>query len=236
MSPGGLADSPSTVFGLGIALFLVVGGVGFWLQRKRRERLMGWARLNGWTYLSSDPSLVDLSTRHPFGQGRARRTSEVLRGRFQGRDALSFVYSWKTGSGKSESTHTAHVVALALPAYLPIVEVTPEGVLDRIATAVGVQDLRFESEAFNRAFRVQAYDERTAYAVIHPRLMERLLQPDARGEAWRTDGTWILSWRSGATDVDSLAARFGLLSAVVASVPRHVWQDHGYDPLAPDLR
>ncbi len=231
-----MTTSPGAVFGIGVVLVLLVGAVGFWVQRKRRERLVEWARVNGWTYVSSDPSLVDLSTRYPFGQGRSRRTSEVLRGRFQGGEALSFVYSWKTGSGKSETTHTVHVAALALPAYLPIVEVTPEGIFDRVVTAMGMQDLRFESEAFNRAFRVQAHDERTAYAVIHPRLMERLLQPDARGEAWRTDGVWILSWRNGATDLDSLGTRFALLSAIVASVPRHVWQDHGYDPLAPPAR
>ena len=227
---------PSMLFVVGILAVAVIGVGGWWLQAKRREKLAQWAAANGWLYVDSDPSLVDLSQRYPFGDGHARRTGEVLRGRFGGHEALSFVYTWKTGSGKDESTHTAHVVALALPAYLPIVEVTPESALDRVAKAFGGQDLRFELEEFNRAFRIQAYDERTAHAVIHPRLMERLLQPDARDLSWRTEGTWILSWQAGATDLDSLARRFGVLSAVVASIPRHVWQDHGFDPLAPPAR
>lgn len=50
MSPNDLVGSPSAVLGLGIALFVVVGAVGFWVQHKRRERLGEWARLNGWTY------------------------------------------------------------------------------------------------------------------------------------------------------------------------------------------
>ena len=90
---------------------------------------------------------------------------------------------------------------------------------------------QFESEAFNRAYRVAADDQRTGHAILPPRLMERLL-PDALGNAWRIDGTWILSWEPGTTDLDRLAPRLGLLSAVVRSVPRHVWQDHG-DPTRP---
>lgn len=224
------------VFGVGLVVGVGALVLTIWYQAARRKRLVEWARANGWQHLDSDPSLVDLSSRYPFGQGHRRRVREVLRGRFAGAPALSFVYTWRTGSGKSETTHTVHVAALGLPAYLPIVEVAPEGILGRFATAFGVQDLRFESEEFNRAFRVQAYDERTAYAVVHPRLMHRLLEPDARAVAWRTDGTWILSWQLGTTDLASLASRLGLLSAVVAAIPRHVWQDHGFDPLAPPAR
>jgi hypothetical protein len=227
---------PGAVLVVGVVLVVAVLVVGVWYSTVRRKRLVEWAARNGWSYTSSDPSLENLSSRYPFDEGHGRRTGEVLRGRFAGTDALSFVYSWKTGSGKDEHSHTAHVAALALPAWLPVVEVTPQGVLDRVATALGAQDLRFESEEFNRAFRIQASDERTAYGVVHPRLMERLLQPDGRRTAWRIDGAWILSWQNGATDLDTLATRLGLLSAVVAAVPRHVWQDHGYDPLAGPAR
>ena len=112
----------------------------------------------------------------------------------------------------------------------PTVEVTPEGLGARLAKLVGAQDVQFESEAFNRAYRVAATDQRTGHAILHPRLMERLLRADALGSAWRIGGTWILSWEPGTTDLDRLASRLGLLSAVVRSIPRHVWQDHGYDP------
>ncbi|GEK20307.1 DUF3137 domain-containing protein [Cellulomonas xylanilytica] len=222
-------------------LLVVLGGVvmlglavaGFWVQKKRHERFRGWALRNGWTYAQSERSLVDLSRGQPFGQGSSRRAIEVLRGTYDSRPALSFTYVWTTGSGKNKSTHHAHVVALALPTYLPTVEVTPEGLGARLAKLVGAQDVQLESDAFNRAYRVAARDQRTGHAILHPRLMERLLRPDALGTAWRIDGTWILSWASGTTDLDRLASRLGLLSAVARSVPRHVWLDHGHDPLAP---
>jgi hypothetical protein len=221
-----------------LGLVVAVGGLvlTIWYQAARRRTLSTWAARNGWTYADSDDSLVTLSRRDPFGEGHHRCTAEVLRGRFSGRDVVSFVYRWRTGSGKDEQRHAAHVVAVALPAYLPIVEVVPEGLGARLAAAFGGQDLRFESEEFNRAFRVQAYDERTAYAIVHPRLMERLLEPDGRLVAWRTDGTWILSWHTGATDLDTLASRLSVLGSVVSAIPRHVWQDHGYDPLAEPAR
>jgi hypothetical protein len=218
--------------GLGAVVALGMLFVGFWLQKKRHERFFAWAVSNGWTYARTEKSLVDLSRGQPFQVGSARRATEVLRGTFEGRPALSFTYEWTTGTGKSRTTHRAHVVGLALPTNLPTVEVTPEGLGARLAKMVGAQDIRFESEAFNQAYRVSAPDLRTAHAILHPRLLERLLRPDALGNAWRIDGTWILSWSYGTTDLARLAARLGLLAAVVSSIPRHVWQDHGYDPLA----
>ena len=216
------------VLGLVVTVGLFVAG--FWVQKKRHERFRAWALSNRWTYAGSDPSLVHLSDAQPFGQGRDKRATEVLRGAFDGHQAVSFTYSWTTGDEKDTTNHTAHVVALALPAYLPTVEVTRDGFGAKLDKLFGGQDIQFESEAFNRAYRVAATDQRTGHAILHPRLMERLLQGDALGTAWRIDGTWILSWESGTTDLDRLAPRLGVLCAVVRSIPRHVWQDHGYDP------
>ena len=219
------------LFLLGALVMLGLFAAGFWVQKKRHERFRAWAVRNGWTYGQSERALVDISRGQPFNQGSNRRAIEVLRGTYDSRPALSFTYVWTTGSGKNRSTHHAHIVGLALPTYLPTVEVTPEGLGARLAKLVGAQDVQFESEAFNRAYRVAARDQRTGHAILHPRLMERLLRPDALGNAWRIGGTWILSWESGTTDLDRLGPRLGLLSAVVRSIPRHVWQDHGHDPL-----
>lgn len=216
------------VLALVAGVALLVGSI--WLQHKRHERFRAWALRNGWTYAESERELTDISQGQPFGQGSARRATEVLRGPFESMPALSFTYAWTTGSGKNRSTHRAHVVGLVLPTYLPTVEVTPEGIGALLAKLVGAQDIQFESDDFNRAFRVAASDARTGHAIVHPRLMERLLRPDARTAAWRIDGTWILSWETGTTDLDRLAPRLGLLSSIVRSIPRHVWQDHGYDP------
>ena len=226
---GGLFDVLFVLFAIGVIAFAILG---WWASAKRRERLKAWATTNGWTYAPSDRSLVDFSRMQPFGVGHSKRATDVLAGRYDGHSALSFTYRWTTGSGKNQTTQTAHVVGVVLPTYLPTVELTPEGLGARLAKLVGAQDIQFESEDFNRKFRVASSDPKVAHAIVHPRLMERMLRADADGCTWRIEGTWILSWATGPTDLDRLATRLGLLSAVVRSIPRHVWLDHGFDPLA----
>ncbi len=225
----------------GGAMLLVIGAVaalaavgGSWLRRRREAELRAFATSAGWTYSPRDPGLglATLQTRPPFGQGSRRTVTEVLTGASEGRPAVSFTYGWTTGTGDESREHRAHVVALGLPAYLPILEVTPEGLGARVAKALGARDLELESAEFNAAYRVDAPDARTGHAILHPRTLERLLQPDALGLAWRIEGTWLVSWEPGGTDTARIAPRLGVMSAVVRGVPRHVWQDHGHDPAA----
>jgi hypothetical protein len=227
MSDGAALVGPVLVVVVVIAL--LVGA--WWLRRRRTERLVAWANATGWQLVGSDGSLTTRWTGHPFGQGYGRRATEVLRGPFEGMSALSFTYRWTTGSGRQRTSHVRHVVTIDLPAFLPNLELTPDGVGAKLAKAVGGQDIQFESDGFNRAWRVESRDLPVAHAIVNPRLMERLMRPDARGESLRIEGTSILSWAFGATDTAALAHRLGLLAAVVHAIPRHVWQDHGYDPM-----
>lgn len=208
---------------------LVVVGA-FWFPYRRNKRIKAWAAASGWTYVGTDPTLVDRWQGEPFGTGHSRHASEVMVGRWGGRPAISFVYSYRTGSGKNETTYTFHVLALPLPAFLPTLELTPENLGTRLARAFGGQDIQFESDDFNRAWRVECRDLKFAHDVVHPRLMERLLRPDARGAQLRIGGTDILTWSSGSTVTERIAPRLSLMAAVIEAVPRYVWQDHGYDP------
>ena len=215
-----------------VVLLSVAATVGqAWLRVQNRRRLKAWATATGWQYSERYDQWTTISSSHPFGQGRDHRACDVVQGSFEAHPAVAFDYRWTTGNGKNRQVHHAHVVALRLPAYLPTIQVTPEGLGTVLSHLVGGQDMQFESDDFNRAYRVTAGDLRTATDVINPRLMERLLRTDARGVSWRIEGVWILSWQAGGWDLGSLATRLGVLAAVVRSIPRHVWQDHGYDPL-----
>jgi hypothetical protein len=216
-----------------LGLFLLVPGfiaLALYLQHQRVKAIQAWAAGTGWTYVGMDPALVGRWRGEPFNAGHSRRVSELVAGRFAGRQAMSFSYRYTTGSGKSRSTHVFHVVAVPLPAYLPTLELTPEGVGAKLAKAFGGQDIEFESEDFNRDWRVEARDAKFAHDVLHPRLMERLLRPDAGGSSLRIEGTDILSWTPGAQQLDAIAGRLQLMCAVVDAIPRYVWQDHGHDP------
>lgn len=220
---------------LGFVGFMLVVGVGMvalvlWLNRKREQRLRAWAAAVGWRYVGADHALTRRWRSQPFGTGHSRRAHEVVVGQFRGRPAMSFAYTYRTGSGKSESSYTFHVIAVALPAYLSHLELQPEGLAAKLAKTFGTQDIQFESDDFNRAWLVQASNPKFAHDVLHPRTMERLLRPDARGFSFRIEGTDLLLWSSGTQRLDLIAPRLEVASAVIDAIPRFVWQDHGYDP------
>jgi len=213
--------------------FVVVMTIVLTVRAKRRlERVTAWAASTGWQLQPEADELTSRWGGSPFGVGRARRAREVLTGTWQGHAATSFQYTYTTSDGKNTTTHTFHVLTLALPAALPALEFTPEGVGTRIASALGGQDLDFESEEFNRAWRVRSPFPRFASDVVHPRLMELLLRPGAQINL-RIDGSDILTWTSGPQRLEAIAGRLALLDSVVASIPRFVWQNQGYDPMTP---
>lgn len=214
--------------GLGLVLLAVLGRLG--ARYFRTKELRAVARSIGWAYVETDPTLPSRWRGRPFGVGGSRRVSELMTGIYQGRQALAFRYSYRTSSGRDRSTSAFHVVALALPAALPDLELTPESLGARIAKTLGGDDIEFESEAFNQAWRVRAEGARFAHDVVHPRLMERLLRDDVRGLNLRIEGTDLLCWTPGGARWGALASRLEVLGAVVDAIPQYVWLDNGYDP------
>lgn len=222
-----LPFSPLVLFFLAVPLLF---GAALWYQAHREKVARAWASRVGWTYVGRNPALVGRWRGEPFDVGSGRAATEVVTGTWAGRAAASFAYEYTTGSGKNRSTHYFHVVTLQLPTFLPTLELTPDGAGAKIAKAFGGQDLQFELAEFNERWRVEARDPRFAHAVVHPRLMERLMHQDALGMRIRIEGTDILCWTSGRPDLDAVAHRLHVLSAVVDHVPRFVWLEHGHDP------
>lgn len=217
---------PIVVVGL-FASFVVIA---FFVERKRKERLAAFAAAIGWTYQHRAPQLVGRWRGQPFNVGSSRQASHLLAGTFRGRPAAAFQYQYSTGSGKNRSTTTLTVTMLSLPAALPDLEITNEGVGAKIAKAFGGQDIQFESEEFNRRWRVEARVRKTAHDIVHPRFMELMVAgpPDPI----RFEGTDVWTWHLGPIRTEVIHERLTRLSRVVDLVPRHVWQDYGYDPHA----
>ena len=211
---------------------LVLAGVGLVLAYRRKQAVQAFARSIGWTYVGTDPALPNRWRSRPFGVGDSRRVGELMTGMHNGRRATAFRYSYSTGSGKNRSTAVFQVAVVALPAYLPNLELTPEGIGARLARAFGGEDIQFESEDFNRAWRVRAGVVKFAHDVIHPRMMQRLLQDDARRLNLSIEGTDLLCWTTGSPRWEALAGRLRVMHALIDAVPRYVWLDHGYDPEA----
>jgi len=223
-----------------ILLVAIVAGVGiayfrFYTAKKRRELFAGVAAQQGWSYVPANYALAGQWSGTPFQTGDNWRVTNVLSGPYNGHQMVAFDYSYQThttnGRGQRRTTtHRFGVVVLQLPGALPHLEVTHEGIFGgAVANALGFRDIQFESEQFNRAFRVKADDERFGHAVVTPRMMELLL---ARGEiGWRIEGNSLVGWDPGNHDPAQVMNRLWLLEQVLDNVPPYVWRDYaGVDP------
>lgn len=222
------------VLAVGATAFIALTAFGWWADKRRREQLMAFCRSKGWSFVPEDPTLVDRWTGTPFGQGERRRARQVVTGTDRARAMVAFDYSYVTSSSDSrgqraETTHRFAVVALALPTWLPRLQLTPENLLTRATAAIGIDpDIELESEDFNRRYRVSARQPKFASDVLTPRTMQALLAKPAK--AMRIDGNVLIGWESGELEPVGLLSRLTTLHALVDGIPGFVWKDHGYDP------
>jgi len=220
-----------TAFLLVFLGIVVVGGLAWlsWYQaKKRRELLQGFAASNGWTWSGRDDQWTARYQGSPFGEGDHRKARNVLSGSFRSRPMVAFDYSYEThssdGQGRSSTTvHKYAVCGLGLPTYLPRFELTPEGLLGRVGTMLGMQDVELESEYFNRRYRVRCSDPKLAYDLLPARTMEMLLARPALH--LRLSGADALCWENGAHSPSQLLARLDTLAALLDAVPQYVWSD-----------
>jgi hypothetical protein len=216
-----------------VVALLIGAGVGYAnyvLAKKRREAFAAFAARQGFSCVPENNALAGHWAGTPFQTGDHWRVRNVLSGAYEARQVVAFDYSYQTHSsngkgGRRTTTHKFGVVVMQLPGPLPQLEVTHEGIFGgAVANALGFGDLRFESEQFNRAFRVIADDPRFGHSVIHPQMMELLL---ARGEiGWRIEGNSLIGWDAGPHSPVEVMNRLQLLQLVVDNVPPYVWRDY----------
>ena len=114
-------------------------------------------------------------------------------------------------------------MAVNTGAVMPALEVTPEGLVQRFFGRLTNSDIELESEDFNRAFTVTCPNRRFASDVLHPRMMELLLQwPEL---AWRFDADSLLAIRPGKHDITEIEAKLAALDAILDNIPDFVWRE-----------
>lgn len=211
---------------LAVAIFIVVAVVGHIMAKRRREALAAFAQSKGLVFCSQPGAVhetYDALDFRPFGNGHGRRSQNLISGNADGVDWEIFDYRYKTGSGKHQQVHRHHVVAARVGLHLPRLSMRPEGFFDRVAAAVGFDDIDFESDAFSRRYHVKCSDRRLAYDLIHPQMIEYLMTIDAHD--WQMAGRLILIVGDRYCAPERLS---GLMSAVVGfteRLPAYVRED-----------
>lgn len=196
---------------LWLLAFLALAGLIWYaahLRAERRRRALEFlAAQRGWQFDPGPDRSHDDRYSHFafFRQGRRRAAYNTMRGTLEidGRSyrAQGGDYRYTVSHGKSSTTYRTSYLIVHLPfVVVPELHVRREGFFDRVAGAFGFDDIDFESEEFSRRFHVKSGNRRFAYDVIHPKMMEFLLEVDppviaiARGQCciaerkeWRPD-------------------------------------------------
>jgi hypothetical protein len=217
-----------------LALVLVLALVGLasaglflWrehaLELRSQWRFRAFAERHGLRYWPTDPyeqseSVADLLFASPSG---IWFRAHLFSGDHRGRQLLAYEYRCRE-SRLEVASKRIQVVAMALPASRPSLDIRPEGRLSRRSE----KDLRFEHHEFNAVFRVRSPRPRWAHDVLHPRMMEWMLaDPRARTRHWAFHGSWLMVFRDGAIEPEQILPHADFLAEVLAFVPDHVWSD-----------
>jgi hypothetical protein len=177
---------------------LIVGGViwGYYAKRKRVESFQALATQLGLTYAPEDPFGIVGWPFALFQRGDGQGVENVLSGTWQGADLMAFDFWYYDESTDSKGNTTRNYrrfdcAMTTIDAACSHLTIDHENLFTRIADALALKDLQFESEEFNRSFNVKSTDDRFAYAFVDARMMQWLLG-HADGYAFEVLGDRLL--------------------------------------------
>jgi hypothetical protein len=225
--------APILVFVLFGVVAIVALYLGHKAAEKRRQELWGLASELGMVF---DPGRDGPGSEHTlfgaFKRGHSRRVMNTMRGDLEmfGRPCPcvlgDYEYKVTSSNGKSTSTTTYRFsyILLRLPWAVPDLSIRRENLLDKIAGAVGFDDIDFESEEFSRRFHVKCRDRKFAYDMLHPRAMEFLLGAEA--EPIEFEGGWCcITDGRGRWSPPQFRGRVEFVRAFAGLWPEHLVQE-----------
>jgi hypothetical protein len=215
-----------------LLLFLLFGAVAVGVAvlahraKVRRQQELGTvARNHGLDFSILDPFETLGEPFSLLGRGNGRGVENVMWGFWHDLEVRVFDYwyyeeSTDSNGHRSKSYHRFDCVLALVDARCPRLEITEENVLTRIADALTLHDLRFESEEFNRRFNVKGQDRRFATAFCDARMMGWLLR-HADGYAFEVVGDRLLCWTRRVSPAE-IAHLLGTAKAFREQIPRVV--------------
>lgn len=122
---------------------------------------------------------------------------------------------------RSRSYSRFSCAVTSVDAALAALSIARENVSTRLPDPIGLDDVQFELEDFNRAFNVKSSDARFANALVDQRMM-RWLMTSPRGVAFEASGPWVLVWRHRVRPGE-IPGLFGTLKGFCDRIPRVVF-------------
>lgn len=201
--------------------------LSYYLRQKRRQELSAMAFQLGLQYSSEDP--FD-SLMYPFAlltRGDGRGTENVMWGAWKGMAVREFDYWYYEESSDSNGNRTRSYSRFScavteIEAACTHLVLDRENALTTLADHLGLHDIEFESEDFNRAFNVKCRDRKFANDLVDARMMQWLLAADADFR-FEVAGKWLLAYSRKRRPQD-LIPLLGTLEQFREHVPRVVYE------------
>lgn len=231
-------------------LFVVLAAIVKWMLRsKRRETFAEFAlRFGGQYYQELPPGFArNFRSFYPFSSERSfvealspdlsdalsnfsdnERIENVVIASRNGVDWYAFDYVYVTGSGKDRTTHYCGALAARVPLNFPQLNISGEDLFSKLGNAMGFRDLQFELEQFNKRYRITTADEKAAYQIICPEMIEYLMHIPVRN--WQILGNFILVTDSYLFDPMEITRMAADIDGFLHRIPAFVRQDRTVQP------
>lgn len=163
------------VYAVVLAILSILAGIGFVAAARRRAALRQFARRFGLEYSPTDPfGLIDHRFA-VFNQADRARCDNVMWGNWHGVDVKVGELRFERDPDRTKldllkTTRRYSFAVVDLDAWVPRIAIRHDP-LATLSETLLLDRLRFESDAFNRMYRVDCEDPRFAYKFIDARMM-----------------------------------------------------------------
>jgi hypothetical protein len=167
----------------------------------------------------------------PLCQGLDTYARDLLHGPYASHEWTLFDYGFEPADYElhpSIHSPTYGVICARIPCSLPTLHLSPETFLERLGCRLGVHEMTFEVEEFNRRYFVRADDERSAYDILHPGTIDYLLSLPVRD--WQIHGCQIVVARNREYSIDEISQVMQEIDGFIRLIPGYVLEDQGFTP------
>ncbi|TET31437.1 MAG: hypothetical protein E3J72_22225 [Planctomycetota bacterium] len=208
-----------------VIILIIIGAISahIW-EKKRREGMAAWAAAKGFKFNPERDHGIDRRYHvfDCFNNGRNRYGYNIMEGIFHDMEICAFDYRYTTGSGKHRTTHNLSIVIVNAATHLKKLLIRPEGLWDKLAGAVGFNDIDFaDSPEFSKKFYVKSPDEAWAREVLTPALRQHLLNHPKFVLEFGQNNLMICKKRR--FDIAGYEAAFLFLEGVLDRLPEKLW-------------
>ena len=195
-------------------------------MENRSEDLKRLANHFGLEYMPGGQHVLGDSFEHmwPFCHGLPNHATDLLYGTYAGHEWTLFDYVFQL----DDDDRSFGVICAEVPCALPTLHLSPETFLERVGCKLGIHEMTFEVEEFNRRYFIRANDERSAYDILHPQSIDYLLSLPVRD--WQIHGCQIVVARNSEYSIDEIPQVMQEIDGFIRLIPGYVLEDQGFTP------